>query len=63
MADLDSDERTGSLASALGEKNVHIETVEPVGDADVELSRGLKGRHITMISLGGVLYVCVRTRR
>jgi amino acid transporter len=24
-------------------------------DADVELNRGLKGRHITMISLGGVL--------
>lgn len=27
-------------------------------DPEVELNRGLKGRHITMISLGGVLCVC-----
>ncbi|TXT07683.1 uncharacterized protein COLE_04607 [Cutaneotrichosporon oleaginosum] len=27
----------------------------PAADADIELNRGLKGRHITMISIGGVL--------
>lgn len=68
-----ADERKGSLNSTLSEKaDAHIHDgpapaypavahadadAAATLDPEVELNRGLKGRHITMISLGGVLCV------
>lgn len=60
------DKDLGPADDALGPVPAGSETHLPKGDlantvddvaADAKLSRGLKPRHVTMISLGGVLYV------